>query len=143
MKLSEQEDLLWPPGASSVTILYRSGPPLYSPTTTYPSPTYLAFDVADGSVTNVIMVIVGSSTGSNLKAVLNTVFAEHTNQPADTDNHTGSVGGGVHVTPPAPTPIIDGYDQFAISGVWQQDAIDAASTVNDAYDTFAAHTENE
>jgi hypothetical protein len=146
LKLADQENLLWPPGVSSIQVLYRSGPPLQLATTSgVPEvvPTYLAFDVADGKVIHVIMVAVGSSPGSNLKSVLNTVIAEHTNQPADTDNKGGSVGGGVHGTPPAPTPIIDNFNEFDISSTWQQEAIDAANTINASYETFAAHVENE
>jgi hypothetical protein len=146
MKQTEQVDLLWPSGAMNVQLLYRTGPTVYLPTTSGTDeaiPTYLAFHVVDGAVQNVWMIATGTPKGANMKAAALVAINEHTNKPADFDNLGGTSGNGVKGTPPAPTPIIDNYVGFAISGAWQQQAISATAQITTADNTFAAYYENE
>jgi hypothetical protein len=143
LKPADQINLLWPPGATSAQMLYRIGPEIQAVTTSgtiQSTPTYLAFDVVDGTVANVFIVVTGSAVGTNLKSAYNSALSERTNAPADFDHWGGGEGGGTWGVPPSPRPVIDGY---SISATWQQHAIDAASAIHSAETNFGAYADNE
>src|ERR1700733_5219069 len=59
LKAADQINLLWPASVTNAQLLYRVGPVIETQTTGGPpqtTPTYLAFDVNDGTVTHVFLV---------------------------------------------------------------------------------------
>lgn len=139
LKLADQINLLWPASVTNAQLLYRVGPLIEPVTTGGPpqtTPTYLAFDINDGAVTHVFLVVTGSSVGTNLKSAFNSAMSTRTN--GSTTHYGGGTGGDTYGVPPTPHPNID---NFEISGLWQQNAIDAAATISSADAQFSDYVE--
>jgi hypothetical protein len=139
---AEKLDALWPDSAQTSEILYREGPDMVNGTDSQPA--YLAFVVYNGAVQHVYWIVKGSSVGTDFKSSFNTAFSTRTNTtiPSDPYSHFGGgTGGGGEGKPPSPHPTVIPSQGFSISGIWQQNAIDAAGALDQTEKTFLEYAE--